>query len=99
MMMSQRYEFKLFADYFQFYLQDEGVKGDLSESWTQEAVNRLLAIAPGTIGVGTGRNMGVRVVVEIADDAPDEDTSIWDNVNECRALLTATDGRTPTLED
>jgi hypothetical protein len=48
--MARRFEFKLFADYFQFYLQDESVKRDLSESWTEEAVSRLLGIAPGTIG-------------------------------------------------
>lgn len=51
--MAQRFEFKLFVDYFQFYLQDERASGDLSERWTQEAVDRLLATAPGTIGVGT----------------------------------------------
>lgn len=79
----QRFEYKLFADYYQFYLQDETATGDLSESWTQEAVDRLLAIAPGAIGVGTLRNMSVRVVVEIADSEPNEDTTEWDQVNEC----------------
>ncbi len=73
----------LFADYFQFYLQDEGVKGDLSETWTPEAVERLLAVAPGTIGVGTARNMDVPVVVEVAAEAPDDDANAWDQVNEC----------------
>jgi hypothetical protein len=81
--MSRRFEFSLFADYFQFYLQDESVKGDLSESWIQEAVDRLLAIAPGMIGVGTVRNMNVPVVVEIAEVAPDDDMTQWDQVNEC----------------
>jgi hypothetical protein len=81
--MNRRLEFKLFADYFQFYLQDEGTKGDLSESWSQEAVDRLLALAPGTIGVGTARNMTVPVVVEIADDVPDEEADNWDQINEC----------------
>jgi hypothetical protein len=81
--MARRFEFKLFADYFQFYLQDESVKGDLSESWTEEAVSRLLAIAPGTIGVGTARNMNVPVALEIADGAPSDDTSEWDQINEC----------------
>jgi hypothetical protein len=46
----QRFEYTLFADYFKFYLQDESADGDLSNSWTQEAVDRLLAVAPGTIG-------------------------------------------------
>lgn len=81
--MAQRFELDLFADYFQFYLQDEDAKGDLSESWTPEAVERLLAIAPGTIGVGTARNMNVPVVVEIVDKPPDEDASVWDQINEC----------------
>jgi hypothetical protein len=81
--MNRRFEFKLFADYFQFYLQDESADGDLSDSWTREAVERLLAIAPGTIGVGTVRNMSVPVVVEIAETAPDDDVSEWDQVNEC----------------
>jgi hypothetical protein len=89
--MNQRFQFELFADYFQFYLQDESVKEDLSESWTQEAADRLLATALGTVGVGTARNMIVPVVVEIADGAPDDDTSLWDQVNEC--TLEAPSGR------
>lgn len=79
----QRLEYKLVADYYQFYLQDESAKGDLSASWTQEAVDRLLAVAPGTIGVGTVRNMTVPVLVEVADMEPDEDSTGWDQVNEC----------------
>jgi hypothetical protein len=79
----KRFELKIFADYFQFYLQDETAKGDLSESWTAEAVNRHLAIAPGTIGVGTVRDTHVPVVVEIVDQVPDLYLSDWDQVNEC----------------
>ncbi|HEY8920555.1 MAG TPA: hypothetical protein VIM87_29150 [Chitinophaga sp.] len=75
----------LFADYFQFYIQDENAAGDLSNSWTQEAVDRLLALAPGTIGVGTVRNMHVPVIVKIFDSEPE---MIVDNehiaqINEC----------------
>ena len=33
----------LFADYFQLYIQDEKVAGNLSDSWTQESVDMLLA--------------------------------------------------------
>jgi hypothetical protein len=81
--MLRKFEYQLFADYYQFYLQDESVSGDLSNSWTEEAVNRLLAVAPGTLGVGTVRNMTVPVVVEVSDREPDEDTTGWDQVNEC----------------
>jgi len=85
--MMRRFEYKLFADYHHFYLQDECVKGDLSESWTQEAVDRLLAVAPGTIGVFTVRNLVVPVVVEVTDTAPDEDTTRWEQVNELLLLV------------
>lgn len=78
------YHYELFADYFQFYLQDEQAEGDLSNSWTPEAVKILLALAPGTIGVGTVRNMDVPVTVEVQQTTPrEEDFSIWDQVNEC----------------
>jgi hypothetical protein len=86
--MPQKFEFNLFADYFQFYVQDEDVDGDLSDCWTKEAVNRLLAVTDGTIGVGTVRNMMVPVVVEVADGEPDgAETAHWDQVNECDLLV------------
>jgi hypothetical protein len=64
------YRYILFADYFQFYLQDEKVDGNLSDAWTEQAVQDLLAIAPGTIGVGTVRNMDVPVEVELLQSTP-----------------------------
>ncbi|MHB8217984.1 MAG: hypothetical protein ACYDDS_18075 [Candidatus Sulfotelmatobacter sp.] len=86
--MGHKFEFNLFADYFQFYMQDETVEGDLSECWTKEAVNRLLAVTEGKIGVGTVRNMMVPVVVEVADAEPDEaETPKWDQVNECDLMV------------
>ncbi len=77
------HHFQLFADYFQFYLQDGEADGDLSASWTDEAVQCLLALAPGTIGVGTVRDTDVPVTVEVRDEAPVEsDYSPWDQINE-----------------
>jgi hypothetical protein len=70
--------FDLLADYFQLYLQDEGATGDLSNSWGPEAVERLLAMAPGMIGVGTVRNMTVPVEMEIAGQEPPPDFEGWD---------------------
>ena len=77
------YNYTLFADYHQFYLQDEAANGDLSDSWTEQAVNDLLAVAHGTIGVGTVRNMYVPVEVEIRDSEPVGDLDEWDHVTEC----------------
>lgn len=84
-------ELSLFADYFQFYIQDESAAGDLSQSWNQEAIDRLLAIAPGTIGIGTVRNMEVPVTIEIHSREPDDDSSAWDHVVE--AALNVASGR------
>jgi hypothetical protein len=81
--MARTFEYKLFADYHQFYVQDEGVEGNLGDSWTPEAVARDLAVAPGTVGIGTVRNATVPVVVEIADGEPDDDMNSWDQVTEC----------------
>lgn len=82
-MLKEKYEFELFADYHQFYLQDEAADGDLSESWTEQAVETLLALAPGTIGVGTVRNMEVPVTVEVHDSEPEENFALWEQINEC----------------
>jgi hypothetical protein len=78
-----RVELSLLADYFQFYLQDEAARGDLSESWTEQAVADLLALAPGTIGVGTVRNAQVPVVVEVLEGPPADGLEEWDHVTEC----------------
>ena len=77
-----RRDFELFADYFQFYLQDESANGNL-ESWSEEAVARFLAIPPGSIGVGTVRNMNVPVSVEVLDVEPEPDFTSWYHVTEC----------------
>lgn len=76
-------KFELFADYFKFYLQDEAANGDLSDSWSDEAVARLLVVAPGIVGIGTVRNMIVPVLLEIHDQEPALDLSDWDQVVEC----------------
>src|SRR5262249_42222222 len=82
-MVTQRQHFDLFADYHQFYLQDETVDGDLSDSWTREATDRLLVVTNGTIGIGTVRNMTVPVDIEVFDTEPKDSFDDWDQVNEC----------------
>lgn len=73
----------MFADYFQFYLQDDHSPGDLSESWTKQATEDLLAVVLGVIGVGTVRNMHVPVIVEIHNAEPEEDLRLWQHIAEC----------------
>jgi hypothetical protein len=85
------FELSLFADYFQFYLQDEATSGDLSEAWSEEASDRLLATAPGIVGIGTVRNMFVPVAVDVLEHEPDDDSAVWDHVVE--ATLETASGR------
>jgi hypothetical protein len=84
-MMIKEIKTELFADYFQFYIQDEKVDGNLSDSWTQEAVDRLLALAPGTIGIGTVRNMDVPVTIKLFDREPEivDNPESVGQINEC----------------
>ncbi|SEL81534.1 hypothetical protein [Rhodococcus maanshanensis] len=77
------HRYELFADYFQFYLQDEATDGDLSDAWTDEAVARMLAVGDGAVGVGTARNMDVPVTVELLDAEPALDLADWDHATEC----------------
>lgn len=77
-----KYKLELFADYFQFYLQDEQSKGDLSSSWTEQAVSDMLAVAPGIIGVGTVRNLTVPVEVEVLTSQSTNDFAQWNHVTE-----------------
>ena len=83
-------KFKLFADYFQFYIQDENADGNLSDSWNDEAVGRLLAVAPGVVGVGTVRNMDIPVSVEVLDSEAGADFDQWDHVVECTLEVSST---------
>jgi hypothetical protein len=76
-------ELTLFADYFQFYLQDESAQESLADSWTDEATSRLLAVASGSIGVGTVRNMDVPVSVEVLEVEPALDAERWDHITQC----------------
>jgi hypothetical protein len=51
-----RYKLTLFADYHQFYIQDETADGNLSDAWTDEAVERLLAPSALACFNGAGRD-------------------------------------------
>lgn len=74
---------KLFADHFQFHIWDEALDADLSESWTQDACDRMLAMNGDVIGVGTARNMTVPVDLEVFESPPPVSLVSWDQVNEC----------------
>lgn len=79
-------QLELFADYFQFYLQDEKASGDIRDIWTQEAVDNLLALTEGVIAVGTARNMDVPVTIKIYENEPNlfaDNQNEIGQINEC----------------
>ena len=78
------YHFNVFADYHQFYLQDENAEGNFSESWNKQTVEDKLALVPNAFAVGTARPSTVPVTVEILESAPHDDNfDEWNQVNEC----------------
>ena len=78
-----KHELELFADYFQFYIQDETSDGIDGESWPEADSDRMLAVKKRAIGVGTVRNMDVPVTIEVVDSEPTRDAADWDHVVEC----------------
>jgi hypothetical protein len=88
----QTIELTIFADYHQFYLQDDDERfGNLSDAWTPEATERLMAVAEHVVGIGTVRNMNVPVRIELRPQLPTLDRSQWDKVNQ--ASLVCDTGR------
>ena len=85
------FSFTIFADYFQFVLMDETSQDDFSVIWTEEALYRMLAVAPLAICPGTLRNVDVAVEIEVLDRPPAIDLSSWDNAVE--ASLSVPSGR------
>jgi hypothetical protein len=81
--------FDLFADYFQFYLQDETASGIDGDAWSGEATDRMLAVSTGALAVGTVRNVDVPVTVEVLQSEPPKDLENWDHVTECSLVITS----------
>ena len=75
-------ELTIFADYHQFYIQDDDDRfGDLSEAWTEEATKNLLAVSDRVVGIGTVRNSDVAVVLETCGELPELAPDQWDRIN------------------
>ncbi len=81
------HSFTVFADYFQFVLMDENSQDDFSVIWTEEALHRMLAVAPTAVCPGTLRNVDVSIEIEILGQAPEVELSAWDNAVEASINL------------
>ncbi len=75
---------ELFAECWQFIIQDEKAEGDLGDAWTKEAGARLLATGLGIIGIGTVSHNYVPVTIKLFDGEPDLLTeAAIGQINEC----------------
>ena len=73
-----RLELSIFADYFQFYVEDDARAADVvdvTDVWSAEAFDRQLAAIAHGIAVGTSRNMTVPVIIEVTSGPPADDPS------------------------
>ncbi len=74
--------FTLFADYFQFVVMDEASDDDFSQLWSDEALNRMLAVGRSAVCPGTLRNVDVEVELRVCETAPDVALDEFDHVAE-----------------
>ena len=89
--MTDEVRLNVFADYHQFYLQDENSEADLTQIWDERTSVDMIATGPGVVGVGTARNYQVPVTVRMLDSEPGEALGRWDHVTE--ASLAVPSGR------
>ena len=71
--------FNIFADYFQFVLMDESSEDDFGAVWTDEALERMLAVGETSVCPGTLRNVDVPVEIRISESEPAIDLTAYDH--------------------
>ncbi|MFD2601190.1 hypothetical protein [Flavobacterium suzhouense] len=80
-----KHYFNFYTSYNQFYLGDEGNKGDTGSSnfWTEKAFSDRLALENGVVGVGIQSWGDVKGEIEILENAPENtDYEQYDHVVE-----------------
>ena len=84
-MLIRRLDFEIYADYHQFYLEDENSPHETDKIWDAEGIasKRGLATGERLVAVGTERYETVPVAVEIHDSAPVLELEKYSRVNEC----------------
>ena len=64
------HRFTIFADFFQFIVQDEDSKDDFGALWSDAAVAMRVASGKTAISLGTFRNVDVTVDLHVVDGPP-----------------------------
>nr|QCO92913.1 hypothetical protein [uncultured bacterium] len=84
------YYYRVFADYFEFELLDDGTMLPI-DSFNAETLPDRVVASPGAIGVATVRNYHVPVVIQIlANGKIDQSLALdtWDHIVECSIEIT-----------
>src|ERR1700722_14428404 len=83
------YQLYLFADYFQIYLQDEQAaeEWDVPDDWGYQLTSKMIGIAPGTVTIGTVRNMKVPVEIQLLTSRPSDDLAVGDHIPEASLAI------------
>lgn len=80
---SMEYEFRLFADYKQFFLMDDEELPDYPSDITPLDCSNMAKVAPYIVGVYTARPTTVPVVIRIDDSDRGVNLEEWDHVVQC----------------
>jgi hypothetical protein len=80
--MRVRHQFTVFADYFQFVVQDEASEDDFGVIWTPEALSMGTAFGRSAFCPGTPRNVDVKVEINCCEAEPPIDLSTIDHAVE-----------------
>jgi len=80
--MPSAHQFIVFADYFQFIVQDEKSEDDFASLWTPAALDIALAAGKLAICPGTLRNVEVPVEIQVLDTEPEVDLTAVDHAVE-----------------
>ncbi|MEV3964524.1 hypothetical protein AB0M34_27180 [Nocardia sp. NPDC050193] len=76
-------ELTVFSDYQQIYLLDSESRSAPAGEWSDSALLDHLASTNDAVGICTGVNGVVTVVIEVSGAAPVDDTDAFDTVTEC----------------
>ena len=76
------HRFTIFADYFQFIVQDENSKDDFGTLWNDDAVAMMVAVGETALSLGTLRNVDVAVEVHVVDGPPEIQLEDFDHAVE-----------------
>lgn len=64
-------DYRLLADYYQFYVEDDEANADWTEAWTEESVQDGAVAVPGAVVVRAARDQWVPVRVSVHDHEPE----------------------------